>query len=388
MVNLGLGQSPFPVPPSIVEELRRHAHEKDYLPCEGLPELRDAIVDFHSEPGGTHFHRDLTVIGPGLKELIFLTQLCQSGALVLPTPSWVSYGPQASIARKVCMRIHTQMDQEWKLDFAKLDEMLSGHDRALLLLNTPNNPHGCGYTSVELEKLAEICRRHNTIVYSDEIYALTEFSGTSSSISRFYPEGTIVSSGLSKWCGAGGWRLGYCLFPEELKDLHYAVCAVASETFTSVCAPIQYAALSAFGNSAELLGYRSNIRKILGALCGLCCQMLREGGYRVCMPVGAFYLFPDASPFRSRLKEKGIVNGTDFCARLLEEMGVACLPGTDFGRDDSEMNFRISLVDFDGGKALESASLKPEDWHPDENWLETHCSPVIQGCRDMISFVS
>jgi len=96
----------------------------------------------------------------------------------------------------------------------------------------------------ELEELAAVARRFGVILLSDEIYGQLHHQGAHVSVARFYPEGTIISSGLSKWCGAGGWRLGTFTFPGELRWLLDAMASVASETYTSTCAPIQYAASS------------------------------------------------------------------------------------------------------------------------------------------------
>jgi aspartate/methionine/tyrosine aminotransferase len=96
--RLGLGQSPFPVPPSVVQALRDHAHEKDYLPVRGLPALREAIADHVLRNTGVSYSPGLVQTGPGSKELIFLTQLILDVEVLLPSPSWVSYQPQATLA--------------------------------------------------------------------------------------------------------------------------------------------------------------------------------------------------------------------------------------------------------------------------------------------------
>ena len=128
----------------------------------------------------------------------------------------------------------------------------AARSQKLLILNYPNNPTGLTYGATALAALATVCRAHNIVVISDEIYGRVNHSDTHHSIAQYYPEGTIVCSGLSKWAGAGGWRLGYAVFPPDLRPLLNATKSVASETFTSVSAPIQYAAITFDG------GYRSN----------------------------------------------------------------------------------------------------------------------------------
>ena len=116
----------------------------------------------------------------------------------------------------------------------------------IVIVNYPANPTGATYTIKRLKKIAEIAKKYNVILLSDEIYGELHHQGRHVSVARFYPEGTIVSSGLSKWCGAGGWRLGMFMFPSDLRWLLDAMAVVASETYTSTSAPIQFASITAF----------------------------------------------------------------------------------------------------------------------------------------------
>jgi aspartate aminotransferase len=116
----------------------------------------------------------------------------------------------------------------------------------ILILNSPSNPTGCVYNEEELKAVADVARKYRMLVISDEIYSELHHSGDHYSISRFYPEGTIVSGGLSKWCGAGGWRMGFWLFPSSMAWLRKSMLVMASETYTSVASPIQHAARRAF----------------------------------------------------------------------------------------------------------------------------------------------
>ena len=220
---MGLGQSPFPVPDSVVEALRLAASEKDYLPVKGLPALREAVADFHRDREQIDAHPDGVIIGPGSKELMFLLQLAFYGEIIVTSPCWVSYLPQARIIGRTVSVIPRSFEQGWKLTAEQLTETLErqadDYRPRLLVLNYPGNPTGQTYTANELEHIAEVARRFEVIVLSDEIYGQLHHRGEHVSIARFYPEGTIVSSGLSKWCGAGGWRLGYFVFPDSLSSL-------------------------------------------------------------------------------------------------------------------------------------------------------------------------
>jgi aspartate aminotransferase len=379
--RFGLGQSPFPVPRSVVEELRVNAHQKDYLPMRGLERLRGAVVDYYRRRHGLSFHPDGVLVGPGSKELMFLLQVVFDGELVIPSPGWVSYAPQAQILGRDVVFLPTRFEDGWKLHPTQLDELCAAKpERArVLVLNYPSNPTGATYDAAELESIAAAARRNNLIVLSDEIYGELEFDGNHATIASFYSEGTIISSGLSKWCGAGGWRLGTFAFPESLFWLADAMAAVASETYTSVSAPIQFAAVSAFQSNLGIERYLANTRRLLGPLLAEVRERLSAAGARVTPAQGGFYLFPDLTPLSDSLARRGVVDGPSLCARLLEERHVAVLPGSDFGRAREELTLRIACVDFDGARALAALETLPPAEKVDSSLLAQLCEPVLEG---------
>ncbi len=202
-------------------------------------------------------------------------------------------------------------------------------------------------------------------------------------MASFYPEGTIVTAGLSKWCGAGGWRLGTSLFPRSLRDLLDAMAAVASETFTAVSAPIQYGAARAFEGGPEIDRYLVDSRRILRALGRHCARRLQETGASVDLPEGAFYLFPDLTPLSESLHARGIRTSEDVCERLLEDTGVAMLPGTAFGRAPEEFTVRLAYVNFDGERALAAAAEAPGHRPVQQDFLKAHCGRVVEAIERM-----
>jgi aspartate aminotransferase len=388
--KLGLGQSPFPVPEPVVEELRTNAHQKDYLAVTGLPALREAVADYHRRRDGYFGAADDVLIGPGSKELMFLLQLVYYGDLVIPTPAWVSYAPQAKIIGRNVSMLATYSENNWQLTPEQLDEHCaedSGKPR-LVILNYPSNPTGRTYNPTELEALAAVARKHRMIVLSDEIYGETHHSGEHISISRWYPEGTIISSGLSKWCGAGGWRLGTFAFPQELRWLLDAMASVASETYTSTSAPIQYAAVRAFNGGTEIERYLWLSRRILAALGQWVADALNGAGISTLDPRGGFYLLPDFTPLAENLLRRGITTSRVLCERLLEETGVAILPGSVFGRSESELTARIAYVDFDGARTLEALAQAGEDAVIDEAFLQTNCINVLRATEKICAWAS
>lgn len=390
--SFGLGQSPFPVPHCVVKELQKHAHEKDYLPVQGLPALREAVAEFHRREDGVNIQAENVMIGPGSKELMFLLQLAFYGDILIPAPCWVSYIPQAKIIGRKVTLIETHYEDRWTLSPEALEKQCAEENDMdkprLLILNYPSNPFGDGNKVEELMKIAEIARKYNIIILSDEIYGQTNHQGTHTSIARYYPEGTIISSGLSKWCGAGGWRLGTFSFPANLEWLLNALVVVASETYTSVSAPIQYASVAAFKKSEEIEDYLRHSRRVLDALGQWIVKQLTQANIRIHPVEGAFYIFPDFEDYREPLARLGITNSVDLCEKILEETGVAALPGYAFGRPKKELNIRMAYVNFDGAQALKASEKIPLDQSLDEAFLDQNCLMVTKGIRRMIDWIS
>ncbi len=387
--KLGLGQSPFPVPLPVVEALKANAFRKDYLPVKGLPELREAVADYHRRRDHVPATGEDVLVGPGSKELMFLLQLVYYGDLLIPTPAWVSYAPQAQIIGRRVNWIPSRKSGGWRLMPEELDRLCRPDpDRPrIVVLNYPNNPTGLTYDPAELEALAAVARRYKVILLSDEIYGELHHRGEHVSIARYYPEGTIISGGLSKWCGAGGWRLGTFTFPRSLRWLLDAMAAVASETYTSTSAPIQHAAVVAFRGGSEIDRYLRCARRVLRALGRRCARNLQAAGVDVHTPQGAFYLFPDFGPVARKLRERGIRTSREFCERLLEDTGVALLPGEEFGRPPRELTARLAYVDFDGGHCMSSAESGPMDGELDEGFLELHCKNVLEAIDEIVQWL-
>ena len=383
--RLGLGQSPFPVPLPIVEALRAHAAEKDYLNVRGLRELRAAVASYHRRRDGLSRSPDDVLIGPGSKELMFQLQLCFAGELLIPTPAWVSYAPQARLAGRTMQYLRTDPADGFRLRPETLVAacQVDPDVPRLLVLNYPCNPTGGSYTREHLVELSAACRDQGVIILSDEIYGELNFQGAHVSIARYFEEGTIVSSGLSKWCGAGGWRLGTFTFPQRLRPLLDAMAAVGSETYSSTSAPIQYAAIRAFRGSPEIEHYLASARRVLACLLGWAVDTMKQAGIEVSLPSGAFYLFPSFAPLRAALARRGIHTDVELCERLLAEAGVAALPGSCFGMPEEDLFVRFALVDFDGARALEASSTTALG----EPFLRVFLKPTHEAIRAVCRWV-
>ncbi len=354
VVKLGLGQSPFPVPKPMVEALKAYASTKDYMAVQGYLPLREAIAGFISNTEQLDVDASQVLIGPGSKELFFGLQMVLDCDLLLPAPSWVSYQPQANLLGRRTTWLPCSSDENWKLNPATLDTHCQQHNGKpqLLVLNTPNNPSGACYSDSEIQALADVARRHELLVLSDEIYSELHFQGQHVSIARYYPEGTIISNGISKWAGAGGWRLGFFVVPETLRPILEAMIVVASETYTSVSAPVQMAAISAFEDSTDMLDYIHASRQAMRDIGLGFSSQLQAQGVRCVTPQGGFYALGEFESHREALLRHGITDGYQLSRRMLEATGVAALPGSDFGLGQS-LTLRFAYVDFDGQSVLQ-----------------------------------
>jgi aspartate aminotransferase len=355
--RFGFGQSPFPVPESVVQALRNHAHEKDYLPVKGLRELRDTVASFHCKQTGCNYSGDDVLIGPGSKELMFLLQMVYYGDLVIPRPSWVSYAPQARIASRQVYWVPTKEEENWLMTPAQLERVCEKDPTRprLLVLNFPANPTGATYAPHELQAMAGVARKFGVVVLSDEIYGEMHHDGAHASMATYYPEGTIISSGLSKWCGAGGWRLGTFTFPQSMRWLQDAMAVAAGETFTSTSTPIQHAAVRAFQRGPDIEDYLDISRKVLKSVGQGVSALLTENHIPHPVPKGGFYLFPNFEHYRASLAGRGIRTSEELCEQLLNETGIALLPSSDFGFPEEFLGARLSYVDFNGAEALKLA---------------------------------
>jgi aspartate aminotransferase len=342
--KFGFGQSPFKVPENIVKELKDNAHQNKYLPMQGLSELRNAIAKYTSEKKNYDYKSDNVIIGPGSKELMFLLHVIFDGEIILPAPSWVSYAPQAILGRNKIQILQTKRENNWFPTASEIEEIILKDQKKnyLLFLNSPNNPSG--QICDNLEEIASIAKKNNLIILSDEIYSELCFKDDYQSISNFCPEKTIISTGLSKWCGAGGWRLGYFLVPDSLIEIKNMINVLASETFSAVSAPIQYAAIKAYENDHS--NYINKSRKILSVVGNYVYENLKSNKVLINKPQGGFYLMPE-------FLNKRFNSSSEMCDSILNDTGVALLPGSDFGFDQKQMIARLSFTDFNGQKFMD-----------------------------------
>ncbi len=357
--RFGFGQSPFSPPNFLINELAKNAYHHDYLNVQGLELLRTNIANFHStdniniKPENIH-------IAPGSKMIIYnILAAFNDVALILPAPSWVSYMPQSKLLKKDCYYIHTDFQNKWRLSAEKLKSFLTKtlidkQKQKILILTSPGNPDSLTYSKSQLENIAEICREYNILVIADEIYSLLSFESDYHSIASFYPEKTIVTNGLSKWCGAGGWRLGFCYYHGDFdKNFTNILNGIGSETYSSVAAPVQFAAIKAYNKTNDIIEFIDLQKQILRMALNSITKIFRENSDILFHEAqGGFYLLIDFAQYQEQINKKNIRNIKELCDVLMNDTGVALLPGSAFGLDESCFAARLAFVDFDGTKAI------------------------------------
>ena len=366
--KFGFGQSPFQIPENIVEILKKNAHKKEYLPIQGLPELRENISKYLFERTGVHYSKDNILITPGSKEAMLLMHVTFNGEIITPAPSWVSYKPQAEIGLNKVHWLETSRENNWFPTAKELENKLKklGKKKNLIfILNSPNNPSGA--ICDNLKELALIAKKYKLIVLSDEIYTDLSFDNSYKSISKFYPNSTFISGGLSKWCGAGGWRLGFLAVPNKLKEFMKSLKSLASESYSTVNTPTQFAAVEAYDGDYE--HYRLKVRSILNAVGTYVYNNLKSNKILINPPQGAFYLMPE-------FKNKKFKSSSQLCEAILNDTGVAMLPGSDFGFKPKKMLTRLSYTDFDGVEFFKNVS----DYKSiNEEMVKKYAPNVVEG---------
>ena len=373
--KFGFGQSPFKVPEDVIVELKNNAHQNKYLPMQGLLELREAVANYISSKKNYNYKAENILIGPGTKELMFLLQILFDGEVILPTPSWVSYEPQAILGRNKVHWIETRRENNWFPTSSDIEKVVSTNKETnyLLFLNSPNNPSG--QICENLDEISKTIKKYNILVLSDEIYSELSFDDNYKSISNYCPENTIISTGLSKWCGAGGWRLGYFIIPNELERFKNSLKVLASETFSSVSAPIQYAAIAAHQN--DHTNYINKSRKILKLVGEYVYNNLKSNKILINKPQGGFYLMPEFLDMKYKSSQ-------EMCSSLLTDTGVVLLPGSDFGFSKDKLIARLSFTDFDGKEFMDNLSEKQ---NLDNSLVEKFAPKIAEGTKRLKAWV-
>ncbi|MFG1622336.1 pyridoxal phosphate-dependent aminotransferase [Kribbella sp. NPDC049227] len=324
IVHLEIGEPDFDTPEHVVAAAQQaldkgHTH---YVPAPGIPELRTAVADFLERTGRLTTTPDKVLVTPGAKPIMFFTimALCEEGDEVLyPDPGFPMYASIAAFAGAKPVPVPLREENGFVIDPQELASLVTDRTK-LLILNSPHNPCGSASTPEQLEAIAEIAIANDLVVLSDEVYWALRYDGDHHSVLDVdgMAERTILLDGWSKTFAMTGWRLGFGVFPQPLVE---PVTRLLINSVSCTSAFSQYAAIAALEGPWDdvermLEAFRERREVIVSGLNAV-------PGVSCIEPGGAFYAFPNIS-------ELGLSAAT-LADRLLEEAGVACLPGTSFG---------------------------------------------------------
>ena len=337
MIHLQIGEPDFDTPAHVRDAAKRALDEgaTHYAPFPGIPELRKAIAEdvtrrkgFPADPSQVF----VTVGGKGVMLYAILGLVDPGDEVIVPDPGYPIYESLTRFVGATAVPIPIRMENEFRLDVEELARLITPRTR-LLIINSPANPTGGVLTRADLERIAELAAEHDLWVMADEIYGRILYDGAEHISFASLPgmaDRTIVLDGFSKTFAMTGWRLGYAVVPESLKEV-YGELVIN----TISCAPT----FAQVGAVQALVGPQDDVDAMVvefKARRDLVVEGLNEiNGIKCATPLGAFYAFPDISGTG--------LTGAEFAERLLTEADVCVLAGTAFGGVGSE-HIRISYA--------------------------------------------
>ena len=335
IVGLSLGEPDFDIPDFIKEaaiEAIQQNYSK-YTPIDGYLELREAICEKFKRDNNLNYKPSQIVVSTGAKQClanVALAMLNTGDEVIFPAPYWVSYKEIAKMAGGVPIEVHTTIENNFKITPAQLETAITPKTK-MVWFNTPCNPSGSIYSKAELEALAVVLRKHPHIfILSDEIYEYINFTNervtSIAEIDGLY-ERTITVNGMSKAFAMTGWRIGYMGAPEWIAKACAKVQGQVTSGANAIAQRASIAALKAPKSKIQYMVDEFKRRR------DLVLQLLNEiEGFKLNIPEGAFYVFPDISSFFGKtLRGRIINNASDFSLYLLEEAMVATVTGEAFG---------------------------------------------------------
>ncbi|WP_294956332.1 pyridoxal phosphate-dependent aminotransferase [Sulfurovum sp.] len=337
ILSFSAGEPDFDTPRRIKDEAIKAINEgfTQYTAVPGIPELLEAIAGKLKRDNGLVYEPSDIIVSNGAKHSLF--NLCQAlinegDEVIIPAPYWVTYPEQVKYSQGTPVIIETDEMNNFKITAKQLKAAITPKTK-MLILTTPSNPTGSVYTRAELESIGEVLKGTEIIIASDEMYEKlvygAEFTATAS-ISEDMFRRTVTINGLSKSVAMTGWRFGYLASPN--KELISVMNKLQSQSTSNINSITQKAAIPAL--DGEVDDEIEMMRQAFEARAKESAELMNEiEGLSVLRPEGAFYLFVNI---------KDISNDSiTFCKELLQEVGVAVVPGLGFG---SEGYFRFSFA--------------------------------------------
>ena len=355
IIGLSLGEPDFDIPDFIkdaaIEAIQQNYSK--YTPIDGYLELREAICEKFKRDNNLNYKPSQIVVSTGAKQClanVALAMLNPGDEVIFPAPYWVSYKEIAKMAGGVPIEVHTTIENNFKITPAQLEAAITFKTK-MVWFNTPCNPSGSIYNKAELEALAVVLRKHPHIfILSDEIYEYINFTNervtSVAEIDGLY-ERTITVNGMSKAFAMTGWRIGYMGAPEWIAKACAKVQGQVTSGANAIAQRASIAALKAPKSKIQYMVDEFKRRR------DLVLQLLNEiEGFKLNIPEGAFYVFPDISSFFGKtLRGRIINNASDFSLYLLEEAMVATVTGEAFG-DTNCIRFSYAASEKDLREAI------------------------------------
>ena len=333
VISLTVGESDFPTPKYIadaaIEAINNHTADH-YTATNGIPELRQAIVDAHKRIDAVDYGINQVFVGSGAKHVLytlFQVLIDPGDEVILPVPYWVSFSEHVTMADGKPVFVKGNPDELYKITVEDLEAVRTDKTVALLI-NSPSNPTGATYTREEKAAIGNWAVEHGITIVADEIYSQLVYNGTEpssfASLSDKIREQTIIVNGVSKTYAMTGWRIGYALGNNKVIE---AMTKHASQATGNPVGVSQYAAIAAYNdekNETEemRLSFEQRLNKAYDLLTAI-------PGFKLPKkPEGAFYLFPDVT---EAAKMTGYDSVDDFGLALIEEAYVVSVVGSSFG---------------------------------------------------------
>ena len=345
VISFGAGEPDFDTP-KFIKDAAKEALDKGltkYTDASGTVELRQAICDRYKSEYGLAYSPDQVVVSNGAKHSltnVFQAILNPGDEVIVPSPFWVSYPVMIEMADGVPVMVEATEEQAFKITAESIEKAITPKTKALII-NSPSNPCGSVYTKDELKEIADVCKKNELFIVSDEIYDELTYEGKPVSIATIDSDTkdiTIVVNGLSKSYAMTGWRIGYIACDAKIAK---TIKAFQSHTTSNPNTMAQYASVVALTSlKTQLLEMKELFdqrRKILH-------EMINKTALLSChLPKGAFYIMMNITKvFGKKYNGEAINNSIDFAKKLLEAKAVAVVPGSAFG---AEGFVRLSYAD-------------------------------------------
>jgi len=347
VIGLGAGEPDFDTPGHIIEAAKKALDDgiTRYTPINGIPELTDAICAKFKRDNGLDYGSDEIAVGCGGKQIIFnafMATLNPGDEVIVPAPYWVSYPDIALLFEGKPVFVDCPAESGFKMTPEDLEAAITPKSK-WLILNSPSNPSGAGYTRDDLKALADVLMRHPQVwVMTDDIYEHVIYDGFEfSTIAQVEPglkDRTLTLNGMSKAYCMTGWRVGYAGGPAELIK---AMTKVQSQSTTHTAAVSQAASVAALNGPQDFIAANN---KVFLERRDLVVSMLNQAPGLSCpTPDGAFYVYPSCAGTIGKKTPDGKVIETDedFVTYILESEGVAAVQGAAFGLSP---HFRVSYA--------------------------------------------